>query len=316
MEAYTGFALVYDRFMDNIPYDMWCGYLRQLLVKHGIDSGLVAELGCGTGNMTMRLCKYGYDMIGIDSSEDMLAIAREKLFLQAEADDKAERDSFSDLFMMRDGSHSTKNPDPEKENSSRGEHPKTSILYLQQDMRELELYGTVAAFVSVCDSMNYLLEEQDLLQVFRLVNNYLDPGGLFIFDLKTEYYFENLAENTIAENRSEASFIWENFYDRKTKINQYDLTIYASEELLEKEEYSDGEAEDVEEPNVFFRFDETHFQRAYSLETVKALLEKAGMEFLSAYDAFTEQEPQEKSERIYVLAREGYQKNKLYQSGF
>lgn len=285
MEAYTGFALVYDRFMDNIPYDMWCGYLRKLLMKHGIDSGLVAELGCGTGNMTMRLCEYGYDMIGIDASEDMLAIAREKLFLQAEADDKAERDSCSDLFMM-------------------------PILYLQQDMRELELYGTVAAFVSVCDSMNYLLEEQDLLQVFRLVNNYLDPGGLFIFDLKTEYYFENLAENTIAENRPEASFIWENFYDRKTKINQYDLTIYASEELLE-EEYSD-----VEEPNVFFRFDETHFQRAYSLETVKALLEKAGMEFLSAYDAFTEQEPQEKSERIYVLAREGYQKNKLYQSGF
>ncbi len=281
MEAYTGFALVYDRFMDNIPYDMWCGYLRKLLVKNGIASGLVAELGCGTGNMTMRLCGYGYDMIGIDSSEDMLAIAREKLFLQ--------------------------------EGISGGESFGMPILYLWQDMRELELYGTVAAFVSVCDSMNYLLEEQDLLQVFRLVNNYLDPGGLFVFDLKTEYYFEHLAENTIAENRPEASFIWENFYDRKTKINQYDLTIYASGEWLEEKAGSAEEMEDAEEPKAFFRFDETHFQRAYSLAAIKELLEKAGMEFLSVYDAFTEQEPQEDSERIYVLAREGYQKNKRYQ---
>ena len=272
--AYTGFAFVYDLFMDNIPYDLWCDYLQKLLNRQGIFSGLVAELGCGTGMVTRRLREKGYDMIGIDSSEEMLAMAREK-----EEIDDSSRDS---------------------------------ILYLQQDMRKIELYGTVAAFVSVCDSMNYLLKEEDLLAVFRLVNNYLDPGGVFIFDLKTEFYFENLAEATIAENRPQASFIWENFYDRETKINQYDLTVYASEMLLE--ENTEGKM-DLEEPDppVFLRFDETHYQRAYSLEIIKELLAQAGMEFVAVYDAFTEQVPQPESERIYVIAREGYQEQKRYQ---
>lgn len=57
------------------------------------------------------------------------------------------------------------------------------ILYLLQDMREFELYGTVRAIYSVCDSVNYITEETDLEEVFRLVNNYLDPGGLFVFVL-------------------------------------------------------------------------------------------------------------------------------------
>ena len=61
------------------------------------------------------------------------------------------------------------------------------ILYLNQDMREFELYGTVRAIVSICDSMNYLLEKADLVQTLRLANNYLDPGGVFIFDLNTEH---------------------------------------------------------------------------------------------------------------------------------
>ena len=81
------------------------------------------------------------------------------------------------------------------------------ILYLLQDMREFELYGTVRAAISICDSMNYILEYQDLVKVFSLVNNYLDPGGIFIFDCNTEYkYQELLADNVIAENREEGSF--------------------------------------------------------------------------------------------------------------
>ena len=84
-----------------------------------------------------------------------------------------------------------------------------NILYLLQDMREFELYGTVRAIVSVCDSMNYILEEEDLLQEFRLVNNYLDPGGMFIFDLNTTKKYRDMGETTIAENREEASYIWD-----------------------------------------------------------------------------------------------------------
>ena len=140
MEAYTGFAEVYDLFMDNIPYEEWTDYVKELLVEEGIREGIVLDLGCGTGSVTELLAKAGYDMIGIDNSEEMLDIAMEK---RAESG--------------------------------------LDILYLLQDMREFELYGTVHGVVSICDSMNYILEEEDLLCVFELVHNYLDNEGIFIF---------------------------------------------------------------------------------------------------------------------------------------
>ena len=83
------------------------------------------------------------------------------------------------------------------------------ILYLLQDMQEFELYGTVRAVVSVCDSLNYITEEEELEHVFALVNNYLDPQGIFLFDMNTVYKYQTMIGNTtIAENRDEGSFIW------------------------------------------------------------------------------------------------------------
>lgn len=247
MDAYTGFAEVYDMFMDNIPYEKWCGYLTSLLSEYGIGDGLVLDLGCGTGTVTELLAAGGYDMIGVDISPDMLQIALEK-----------------------------------RERSG------LPILYLQQDMREFELYGTVRAVVSICDSMNYILDKEDLIHVFSLVNNYLDPGGIFIFDLNTEYKFrEVLGSSTIAETRDESSFIWENDYDGKERINEYDLTLFVRQE-----------------GDLYRKFEETHFERAYSVEEIKDALSMAGMEFLAVYDAFTRDAPKDTSERIYVVARE------------
>ena len=250
MSSYESFARVYDLFMDNIPYEEWCEYLAGLLEDQGIREGLVLELGCGTGNMTRLLAEKGYDMIGVDNSVDMLEIAMEKK-----------------------------------------EEEEQDILYLLQDMREFELYGTVRAVVSVCDSMNYILEEEDLLEVFRLVNNYLDPGGIFIFDLNTEYKYEKiLGDTTIAEDREDASFIWDNYYDPEEKINEYDLALCIPEE-------KDGEI-------LYRKYEETHYQKVYSLERVKELLLEAGMEYVAAYDAFTREPVRKDSERIYILARE------------
>lgn len=79
MEAYSEFAQVYDLFMDNIPYEEWCSYLETLLKKYGVEDGLVLDMGCGTGNITEALRRRGYDMIGIDNSEEMLAVAMEKV---------------------------------------------------------------------------------------------------------------------------------------------------------------------------------------------------------------------------------------------
>ncbi len=282
MQAYTGFAQVYDLFMDNIPYEDWSNYLIKLLRLYGVDDGLVLDMGCGTGNITKLLAKKGYDMIGIDNSMEMLSIA----MLKEEAEQKELEQ---------------KNSNNQDEESIDSDTKQGSILYLLQDMREFELYGTVAAVVSICDSINYITSEEDLVEVFRLVNNYLDPGGLFIFDLNTIYKYEHiLAENTIAENREDCSFIWDNYYYKDEMINEYDLTIYVKDDM------------DQEQDNCFRRFDETHYQRAYSLETIKRLLNEAGMEYVMAYDAFTEEEPKDSSERIYIVAKEKKQDTKLY----
>ena len=159
---------------------------------------------------------------------------------------------------------------------------------MNQDMRAFELYGTVKAVISVCDSINYITKEEDLLAVFRLVNNYLDPGGIFLFDLNTLYkYREILGETTICENREEGSFIWENYYDEEEQINEYDMTFFIREE--------DGR---------YRRYKETHYQRGYSIETVQTLLEQAGLEFVACYKEQTTLPPEECDERIYMIARE------------
>lgn len=247
MDAYTEFARVYDLFMDNIPYEEWSRYLTGLLKEYGIEDGLVAELGCGTGSMTELLAKAGYDMIGIDLSEEMLEVAMEKR-------------SVSGL----------------------------DILYLCQDMREFELYGTVRAIISICDSMNYVLEEEEILDMLTsAAHNYLDYEGLFIFDLNTRYkYQEILGEQTIAENREEGSFIWENYYDEEEEINEYNLTLF------------------IPEKNGYYRkYEEVHYQRAYALDTIASLVKQSGLNLLHIYDAFTHEPAKADSERVYVICQ-------------
>lgn len=249
MEAYTSFAEVYDQFMDNVPYREWADFLQEILQKEGISDGLVLDLGCGTGSMTEELAGRGYDMIGVDNSEDMLEIAMEK---------------------RQESGH--------------------DILYLLQDMQEFELYGTVRAVVSVCDSVNYVTEKEELEQVFRLVNNYLDPGGIFVFDFNTEYkYREVLGDRTIAENREDSSFIWDNYYYEEEHMNEYELTLFIQE---------------TDQKELYHKYQETHFQKAYTLEEIGELLERSGLRFVAAYEDYTKEAPGKGSERICVVARE------------
>ena len=248
MESYGGFADVYDLFMDETPYEEWGAFIVKCLKEQGIESGLVLDLGCGTGTLTEYLAKKGYDMIGVDSSFDMLDKAMQK-----------------------------------KEKSG------LDILYLCQDMREFELYGTVRAVISICDSLNYITDFEELTGVFSLVNNYLDPEGLFLFDFNTDYkYREIIGECVIAENREEGSFIWENSYDDVSRINEYDLTVFVREE-----------------GGLFRKFEETHYQMGYSLEQILRLTKQAGLAVVEAMDADTGEAVTEKSERIYLVAKCG-----------
>ena len=234
--------------MDNIPYEAWAEYLVSILKEYQINDGLILDLGCGTGNMTELLAKSGYDMIGVDNAEEMLEIAMEK--------------------RAKSG---------------------YDILYLLQDMREFELYGTVKAIVSICDSVNYITEEEDLLDVFRLANNYLDPKGVFVFDFNTIHkYRDVLGDQTIAEDRDDCSFIWDNYYYEEEQINEYELSLFIKEE----------------DSDLYRKYQENHFQKAYDLDTMRRLVEQSGLEYITAYDAFTKNPPTAESERIYVIARE------------
>ncbi len=244
MEAYTGFAAVYDMYMDNVPYDTWAANIKTLFEKYNMPMEIVLDLGCGTGQITRRLKAAGYDMIGIDVSYDML--------MEAQTSEDSE-----------------------------------GILYLCQDMRNFELYGTVGAVVSLCDSINYLRDTDELLTVCKLVNNYLDPKGLFIFDVKTEHFYEKLGCGTIAENRDEGSFIWENDYDCSTRDNAYFLTIY--------EENEEG---------TFDRYEEEHLQHAFTKDEIAGAIRDSGLELLDILDVATMAPPTEQTDRLYFIARE------------
>ncbi|WP_105619131.1 class I SAM-dependent DNA methyltransferase [Vallitalea okinawensis] len=243
---YDSFAYVYDKFMENVPYDQWVEYIQALWSHYSLEPQLVLDLACGTGEVTYRLAEKNYDMIGIDISNEMLNVAREKT-----------------------------------------EKKDLSILFLEQDMREFELYGTVSSIVCICDGLNYLHDEEDLLQVFSLANNYLDPKGLFIFDMNTAYKYEMLGQETYTDVQDECAYIWDNYYDEVEHMNEYHLTIF-----------------DKERNGLYRKYEETHYQRAYTKERVCQLLKDAGLQLMAVYDAFTFDEPKENSERLYFIARE------------
>ena len=164
------------------------------------------------------------------------------------------------------------------------------ILYLLQEMQTLELDGCVRAVCCTCDCVNYVLEPQELSDAFRRVAACLGSGGVFIFDMNTAYKYEQLlGDHTFAESRQEGSFIWENYYNHTSMINEYELTLFVRED---------------EEASLYRKYQESHFQKAYTLREMRGLLEKAGLKFVAAYDAYTKKAPMYTSERITVIARE------------
>lgn len=245
MADYEGFAEVYDTFMQDTPYDEWTAYIERIWEHYGLKPKLVCDLACGTGNMTTRLAAKGYDMIGIDLSDSMLAKAREK--------------------------------SPE------------SILYLNQDMREFELFGTVDSIICLCDSINYITDSEDLLTVFELANNYLDPGGLFIFDINTIHKFRDiLADNCFCETTENSAYTWENYYDEEEGINEFYTNFFVEDE----------------ETGLYHRFEEYHYEKGYTIDEISQLIEQSGLKLLGVFDEMTLTPPTKDSSRIYFVAQE------------
>jgi SAM-dependent methyltransferase len=164
---------------------------------------------------------------------------------------------------------------------------KTNILFLNQDMREFELYGTVDAVICLLDSLNYMTSFNDIEKVFRLVNNYLNPGGMFIFDLNSPYKLSSILGNeTFCEVGEDVSWIWKNTYDSKRKCATFDLTFFIRRE--------DG---------LYERYDEIHKERAFSTEEIVKALDQADLTLLGEFAELGFKAPCQEEERIFYIAQ-------------
>ena len=191
-KQYTSVASVYDRLNADFDYNGLCSYLVGQIKKHErTKSSLVLDLACGTGKMTLLLRDKGYDMTGVDISEDMLCVARDICY------DKKIND----------------------------------VLWLCQPMQAFELYGTVDACVCCLDSLNYLTKTSDLVECFKLVHNYLIPDGVFVFDINTPYRFESVyANNDYILECDDALVAWQNEYNKKSRLCKFYLSIFEENE--------------------------------------------------------------------------------------
>ena len=255
-EGYNAIARVYDKLNAEIDYAAWGDFIEGCFDRFLKERPeLVLDLACGTGRMTVELAKRGYNMIGVDGSEEMLSVAYERTLSEDGESDLARRP-----------------------------------MYLLQDMRRFELYGTVGAVVCCLDSLNYLTGDGDLEECFGCVHNYLDPDGVFLFDMNTPYKFETVYSDNayILEDTVDDANVycgWQNEYDRESKLCGFYLTLF---------EERDG---------AYVREDEEQHERCYTKAQIVSALETSGFELLGVYRDYTFSEPTEDTERWYFAAR-------------
>ncbi len=248
MEGYTALADCYDRLMTGADYAGWADRIGELLRRNGIaDGSLLLELGCGTGSMTLELARRGWDMTALDLSPDMLMCARAKL---AEA-------GYGDA------------------------------LLLCRDMRDFELYGSMAGAVCVLDGINYLTDPRGLRRCFRNVHAYLDCGGLFLFDVNTPYKFREVFARRDYLLEGEGVYCgWRNGYDPGTGLCEFSLSIF--------KEGRDG---------TWRRYDETQYERCYGRRALTSALESAGFADIAFYAGYTDSPASDTDERWVVTAK-------------
>ncbi|WP_380024099.1 class I SAM-dependent DNA methyltransferase [Effusibacillus consociatus] len=249
---YGEFADFYDELMQDAPYDEWMRLFHETLERElGNQTDVrsrfkVADLGCGTGTISIRLLEEGYQVFAVDLSEEMLTRAQAKL-----------------------------------------PHPTPFLRFLQQDLRRLLLPEKVDCALSFCDSLNYLLEETDLLQAFRSVRSQLQPGGFFLFDMHTPFKLrEELGQQTFYDVRDDVAYIWQSQFDPVRCQVEYDVTFFAQVE-----------------DELYRRFQETHWQRAYPKEVIMRLLREAGFAHVEIGADFCWEEPSETALRYFILAK-------------
>ncbi len=246
---YGSMAKFYDRLNAGLDYCEWADFAERMIKEHSdVPCELILDAACGTGSMTLELARRGYDMTGVDLSPEMLTVARERA---AEAGQEG-------------------------------------ILFLCQDIGELDLYGTVDACVSTLDSINHVTEPEALESFFDLLHRcFLVHGGVLVFDINTPYKFENIYGNNDFILEDEGMYVgWQNSYDPDERLAYFYLSLF-----------EEGEG------GRYARTDMTQIERCYGMDETKGMLERAGFEVIGVYSDYECTPAEDDDERWYFVCR-------------
>lgn len=197
MKQYGNFAYIYDELMDDVDYEAWVYYIEKLIEINDIKVKNILELACGTGNLTIPLTKRGYDICGIDISEEMLEVALKK----------SEEENIKLVLLQQD------------------------IVDLDFDLYDLDMV------LCGCDGFNYITSKKDLEKIFSKIFSLLKKDGGLIFDLSSYYKLKNiLGNNFMGESREDLSYIWTNYFDDESRLLEMNLDFFVKIEVEEGEE--------------------------------------------------------------------------------
>ena len=245
--SYQKFAYLYDRLMDDVPYDKWVELLLAAKQEFQIEGSNLLDLACGTGELSVRFAEKGFAVTGADISSDMLSVAQNKAAEQG-----------------------------------------LSVFFMEQDMSQLEdlpLFNIIGIF---CDSLNYLQTEEKVVNTFKGVYEYLEEGGLFLFDVHSLYKMNHLFKNqTYALNDEDVSLIWLCYEGEYLDSVEHDLSFFQLDEASQK----------------YDRYDELHFQRTFSVEQYSSWLKSAGFSILKITADFNDGEIKQDAERIFFYCK-------------
>lgn len=246
--SYSSFASVYDDLTVNVDYKRRAEYIADILREQGIADGLLLDLACGTGSLSVEFSKMGYEVIATDASPDMLMEARDKAYDE-----------------------------------------ELNIMFLCQRMEETDLYGTVRAIVCALDSINHLPDIEALNKTFTVLKNFIDDGGIMVFDVNTLYkHREVLGNNTFIYDEEKVFCAWQN---RLLKDNR---TVNINLDFFRKN------------GSVYDRYNENFNEIAFTDDEIVNAVEGGGFKVIARYDDLTGEAPTDKSERIYYVVRREY----------
>lgn len=263
-QAYEALAQVYDRLQSDHDVSAWSDYLIRLdrrfsrrTTGDGRDGRpLLLDLGCGTGRFCLAMTRRGYDCIGIDQSPAMLEQAGNCWQAMMAAETGADW---------------------------------APPLFLLQDISRFELYGTVDLIVCLLDTVNHLTQREQVRQLFALCANYLNPGGLLVFDAATRYHLETeLGHQVFYQDMDEQTLLWQNSWQAGRLTSRSEMILFSRQ--------PDG---------LYQRHDLLVRERFYDQMFFESLIEPLPLRLLGCFSPLTLQPAREKDSRhVYMIRRE------------